>query len=42
MKRQQIIAIQHPCRFAFETMYSRHRIVDRGLSVILTINSGYE
>ena len=42
MKRPQRIALQHPCRFAFETAHPRFRVRERGLSVIVTVNSGYE
>ena len=42
MKRLQEIAFIHPCRFAFETMHPRFRSTDIGLSIILTVNHGYE
>jgi hypothetical protein len=42
MSPAQRIAIEHPCRFAFETAHPRfaHRLP--GASLVLTINSGYE
>ena len=42
MKRQHIVALRHPCRFAFEVTHPRYRVVDKELSIILTVNSGYE
>ena len=42
MNAQQKVAIENHCRFAFETMHPRHRIIKDGWSVIITLNSGYE
>jgi hypothetical protein len=36
------VALKHHCRFAFETAHPRFHFFRRGLSVILTVNSGYE
>ena len=39
----QQAAIEHHCRFAFETVHPRFGWLDpRGVSVLLTVNSGYE
>lgn len=36
-------AVDHHCRLACETMHPRFRRLTRGIiSVILTVNSGYE
>jgi hypothetical protein len=43
MTNAQRIAVEHHCRLATETMHPRFRRLSRGhLSVILTVNSGYE
>lgn len=42
MKKQQQTALDNPCRFAFETMHPRFHVADRHLSIILTVNYGYE
>lgn len=43
MTPAQIMAIEHTCRFAFETAHPRfgHRIGGEA-SLVLTVNSGYE
>ena len=43
MNRAQQTALDFHCRLATETMHTRFRRLVRGeLSVILTVNSGYE
>lgn len=44
MTEQQQIAIDHHCRFGFETFHPQFRKVIAGgkASVILSVNSGYE
>lgn len=42
MSHQHVIALKHHCRFAFETAHPQFHFSRRGLSVILTVNSGYE
>lgn len=42
MNKQQKIAIQNPCRFAFETMNPIFATAKPGMSVILSVNYGYE
>lgn len=42
MNRQQEIALKNHCRFGFETLNPKLHVVDRGFSVILSVNSGYE
>ncbi len=43
MKAQQRIAISNPCYFAFETLHPRFaRRRPDGVSIVLTVNSGYE
>ena len=43
MNEQQRIAIENPCRLAGETVHPRFKRVYRnGLSVIVTVNYGYE
>jgi hypothetical protein len=43
MTSQQLTALKHHCRFAFETLHPRFcRMVRHGASVIVTVNSGYE
>ena len=39
---QHNIAIKNHCRFAFETAQQQFHFIRRGLSCILTVNSGYE
>ena len=39
---QQQVALQHPCRLAFETMHPRFAWREGGHGIILTVNSGYE
>ena len=42
IERQRLTALAHPCRLAFETVHPRFAWKERGLGVILTVNSGYE
>lgn len=42
MSFQHRTALQQHCRFAFETAHPRYHFHRRGLSVVLTVNSGYE
>ena len=43
MNRHQQTAITYHCRLSVETMHPRFgRSLSRGLSVVLTVNSGYE
>jgi hypothetical protein len=44
MTQQQLTALQHHCRFAFETAHPRFAYLVPGgrASIILTVNSGYE
>lgn len=44
MTYEQRTAFENPCRFAFETAQPRFawRVNERGASLVLTINSGYE
>ncbi len=42
MTEHQEIAIRNHCRLASETMHTRHRRIIGDISVILTVNSGYE
>lgn len=43
MNRHQLLAIDHHCRLSVETMHPRFaRRLSTGLSVVLTVNSGYE
>lgn len=42
MGYQHNIAIKNHCRFAFETCQPEFHFSRRGLSIILTVNSGYE
>jgi hypothetical protein len=44
MNDRQRIAIEHHCRFGFETAQARfaHLVPGGGISVVLTVNSGYE
>lgn len=38
------IALEHHCRFGFETAHPRFALLDGGgkASIVLTVNSGYE
>jgi hypothetical protein len=36
------LALKHHCRFAFETLNPRLCWLERGFSVVLSANSGYE
>jgi hypothetical protein len=42
MSYQHNLALKHHCRFAFETANPQFHFFRRGLSVIVTVNSGYE
>ena len=42
MSYQHNIALKNHCRFAFETAHPDFHFFRRGLSVVLTVNSGYE
>lgn len=42
MNRQQLVAFENHCRFAFETANQRYRVIQKGWSIIITLNSGYE
>ena len=43
MNRQQSTAISYHCRLSIETMHPRFaRPLPGGLSVVLTVNTGYE
>lgn len=43
MNRHQQTAVTHHCRLSVETMHPRFsRRLPSGLSVVLTVNSGYE
>jgi hypothetical protein len=42
MGHQHALAIKNHCRFAFETAHPQFHFFRNGLSVILTVNSGYE
>jgi hypothetical protein len=43
MNRHQKIALDYHCRLSIETMHPRFaRRLSSGLSVVLTVNSGYE
>jgi hypothetical protein len=43
MNRHQTTAIDHHCRLSLETMHPRFgRRLPSGLTVVLTVNSGYE
>jgi hypothetical protein len=40
---QQKVALRYPCYFACETAHPRFgRVLEIGMSVIVTVNSGYE
>ena len=42
MNEYQTIALQHPIRLAFEALHDQFKHYEGGLSVIVTINYGYE
>lgn len=43
MTAQQMIAIKHHCRLAGETVQPKFAyLLPSGISVVLTVNSGYE
>jgi hypothetical protein len=43
MNRHQAIALERHCRLSIETMHPQFaRMLRSGLSVVLTVNSGYE
>ena len=42
MNLAQRIAIQHHCRLAFETAHPRFCQLHGDISVIVTVNTGYE
>jgi hypothetical protein len=43
MTAAQRTALQYHCRFAFETAHPRFgRLLAPGVSLVLTVNSGYE
>jgi hypothetical protein len=42
MNHHQKTAIEYHCRFAFETVQRRFAFLDDKVSVVLTVNSGYE
>lgn len=42
MTPAQATAIQHHCRFAFETTHPRFAHLRPRYSLVLTVNSGYE
>lgn len=42
MTREQEIAIEHHCRFAFECAHPRFAFTWGFVSIVLTVNSGYE
>lgn len=43
MTPAQLVALAHPCRIGAETAHPRFRFLrPDGLSIVLTINSGYE
>lgn len=43
MNRHQTVAIDRHCRLSIETMHPQFaRRLPSGLSVVLTVNSGYE
>lgn len=43
MNRNQLTAIEHPCRLAAETVHPRFgRRHPAGYTIVLTINYGYE
>lgn len=43
MNRYQREALTHHCRLSVETLHPRFRhVTSHGMSVVLTVNSGYE
>lgn len=43
MNRAQTIALRHHCRLAIETTHPRFgHLLGHGLSLVVTVNSGYE
>ena len=43
MNRHQRTALDHHCRLSIETMHQRFaRVLPSRISVVLTVNSGYE
>jgi len=42
MRPHQKVALENHCRLACETMHPRFHYHDSGVSVIVTVNSGYE
>lgn len=42
MTPQQQTALAHHCRLASETVHPRFRVLKPCVSVIVTVNSGYE
>lgn len=42
MNRHQQIALDHHCRLAEETTRPQLRYVQIGVSIVLSVNSGYE
>jgi hypothetical protein len=43
MNRHQQTAITYHCRLSVETMHPRFsRMLAKGVSIVLTVNSGYE
>lgn len=43
MNATQLLAVEHHCRLAGETIHPRFgRSLRIGMSVVLTVNSGYE
>jgi hypothetical protein len=42
MTPAQQVALAFPCRFAFETALPRYGHQERGYTLVLTVNSGYE
>ena len=42
MNRHQQIALEHHCRLAEETMRPQLRYCYPGVSIVLSVNSGYE
>ena len=42
MKYQQRIAIENHCRLAFETFHPRFTYIRGSVSIVLSLNSGYE
>ena len=42
MTREQQTALEHHCRLAVETMHPRFLQIHGRVSILLTVNSGYE